>query len=93
MTITKSRYERDNRLVFTKTYNTVVMQLTAEAYFCNAFSLATVKVHVSPVTALVVVGRLSRSSFTAVTPIPYSVPGLSPALTNNMTTLTYQNET
>lgn len=34
---------------------------------------------ISPVSALVVAGRLSASSFTAVTPIPYSVPGLSPA--------------
>lgn len=33
----------------------------------------------SPVTALVVVGRLSRSFLTAVTPIPYSVPGLRSA--------------
>lgn len=32
----------------------------------------------SPVTALVVAGQLSRSSFIAVTPIPYSVPGLRP---------------
>lgn len=34
---------------------------------------------ISPVSALVVAGRLSTSFFTAVTPIPYSVPGLSPA--------------
>lgn len=34
----------------------------------------------SPVAAFVVAGRLSLSFFTAVTPIPYSVPGLSPAI-------------
>ncbi|TNN31716.1 hypothetical protein EYF80_058126 [Liparis tanakae] len=33
----------------------------------------------SPVAAFVVAGLLSLSFFTAVTPIPYSVPGLSPA--------------
>lgn len=32
----------------------------------------------SPVSALMVAGRLSACFFTAVTPIPYSVPGLSP---------------
>lgn len=34
---------------------------------------------VSPVTALVVAGKLSRSPLTAVTPMPYSVPGFRPA--------------
>lgn len=51
-----------------------------------------ISVHVNtesvlPVTALVVVGRLSRSSFTAVTPIPYSVPGLRPAQQHQIKTL------
>lgn len=32
-----------------------------------------------PVTALVVAGKLSFSSLIAVTPRPYSVPGLRPA--------------
>lgn len=36
-----------------------------------------------PVTALVVAGQLSRSSLIAVTPIPYSVPGLRPTKKRN----------
>lgn len=43
-----------------------------------------------PVTALVVVGKLSRSPFTAVTPIPYSVPGLRP--TGNTKTMRHKNK-
>lgn len=72
-------------------FNDDSLQLTLKAYFHNTISLTTIKVNISPVTALVVVGRLSRSSFTAVTPIPYSVPGLNPVSPNNIRTLTDQN--
>lgn len=37
----------------------------------------------SPVAAFVVAGRLSLSFFTAVTPIPYSVPGFIPMIGEN----------
>ena len=37
----------------------------------------------SPVAAFVVAGRLSLSFFTAVTPMPYSVPGFIPIIGEN----------
>lgn len=37
----------------------------------------------SPVSAFAVAGRLSLSFFTAVTPIPYSVPGFNPTQKQN----------
>ena len=45
---------------------------------CHAAQMAARR-RLSPVAAFVVAGRLSRSFFTAVTPIPYSIPGFSPA--------------
>lgn len=39
---------------------------------------------ISPVSALVVAGSLSISFFTAVTPMPYSMPGFRPVQTDKL---------